>query len=142
MNWQETIQKENLRIRHLRCNGRLQATIIYRRSEVVDEPVPYGMSVVSKRDQPITERGRLIAYARFLKACKSKMQRSDSKYYRDNPLSKLLKMQIPLSGYVSPAEIKLMIQEFKSKTLNLDILGTNSEDNCCRSEQETTCSCQ
>jgi len=68
MDWERKAREEKFKIRHFLYNGDFLATLIYMDVENEQLAVPFGWAHVSPKDQPSREKGRQIAYSRFLKA--------------------------------------------------------------------------
>lgn len=109
----DDLMKKGLRIRHFRCMGDLMATAIYRKVED-GETTPIGISYVSEHDSPSLEKGRQMAYQRFLKA-----EQGQSRQLWSNPLIKFIGGDNELWSYAyvttTPSEIKNMILKFQER---------------------------
>lgn len=62
--WEKIVKEEGIRIKHLRANGRLEGTIVYKEE---GDTISFGSSFPSSKDQPNVERGRQVAYGRYKK---------------------------------------------------------------------------
>lgn len=90
--WRED---KNIRIRHLRQDGKYYGTVIYGQE---GNYVNYGLAIVSEKDNPVKERGRQIAYGRYLYASRGyeDVNKLDSPLHRrvECPLKKLGQIHI------------------------------------------------
>lgn len=137
-NWQYLMNEDNFFIKHLAIkkyklekpkkkgksqsippklvctNKDLIATFVVERPIYEGAEVSYGISIVSKKDQPNKETGRLIAYKRFQLA-KSKHKKRLDHSAKDNRLAKLLNINIPLYSCTSFTNIVNIFKTFREK---------------------------
>lgn len=115
MNWKQAIVNEGIAIRHFILDNRYLATLVYAKPILNNgnEALCYGFSCVSKKDQPIMNRGREIAYARYNKAKQGK----NKEFLGCNEFFKKTGIILDKYGKVRSDSLKALIGVYRSRKL-------------------------
>lgn len=114
--WDQLCRNENARITHFYNGTILLGTMIYGIGENDDDLVPVGVTIVSPKDVGNKERGRKIAFGRFLKAKyhDPTIVNLEAKRVKKHLLLFGEPQNIPMRGIVPLNSIREIIQNFRS----------------------------